>query len=103
MVDKFGVCPASICGELHGIHGGINAGRACWVVTGDLCANKMAGIFVSKLKSGCLRCDFFNLVMLDEEKKEEGFSVTLLGMMHVLKRHFKPIPIETRDLRRPRS
>ncbi len=98
--DELGVCPASVCCEVHGIHGGVNAGRACWVVAGYRCGGNNTGVVVRKLNVRCLKCDFFNLVRIDEEKKEEGFSVTLLGMMSVLKKRFKPFPrMETWDIR----
>jgi hypothetical protein len=61
-----GVCPASVEKRLDGMHGGINAGRACWMVAGTLCFGKVQGTFAGKYDT-CKRCDFFNLV-----KQEEG-------------------------------
>lgn len=45
--EEFGVCPASIESRLNNIHihGGKNAGRACWAVSGTLCMGKAQGTF----------------------------------------------------------
>ena len=32
--EEQGVCPVTEHRKLHGIHGGVNAGRACWIVAG---------------------------------------------------------------------
>ena len=61
-----GVCPASAEKRLHGVHGGVNAGRACWIVAGTLCRGNVQGTFARKYDT-CEQCDFFNLV-----KQEEG-------------------------------
>jgi hypothetical protein len=60
-----GVCPASVEIRLNGIHGGINAGRACWVVAGTLCHGKVQGTFAKKYDT-CEQCDFFNLIRQEE-------------------------------------
>lgn len=61
-----GTCPAALEATLDGTHGGVNAGRACWIVAGTLCNGKVNGTFAAKYES-CEQCDFFNLV-----KQEEG-------------------------------
>lgn len=61
-----GVCPASAEKRLDGVHGGRNAGRACWIVAGTLCGGKVQGTFAKKYDS-CEICDFFRLV-----REEEG-------------------------------
>ncbi len=75
-VGRLGVCPAATEERLHGVHGGTNAGRACWVLAGTLCDGRVQGKFVQKFGE-CLLCDFFRLV-----KKEEGanyrYSIDLL-------------------------
>jgi hypothetical protein len=63
---ELGVCPAAVEERLDGIHGGKNAGRACWIVAGTLCGGNVQGTFAKKIDS-CEACDFFNLV-----KEEEG-------------------------------
>ena len=65
-VGEFGVCPAATTKHAHGINNGINAGRACWVVSGSLCGGSIQGKYAEKL-GGCLKCDFFNRV-----REEEG-------------------------------
>ena len=30
--ESLGVCPAAVESRLDGVHGGRNAGRACWIV-----------------------------------------------------------------------
>lgn len=64
-VGKFGVCPCSTEKKLHGVHGGANAGRACWVVSGTLCKGEVQGTFAQKFKS-CTLCDFYKNVKQDE-------------------------------------
>lgn len=63
--DDFGVCPAVTCKTLHRVHGGINGGRACWMVTGTMCGKKIQGSYHYKTKN-CVRCDFFRLVKREE-------------------------------------
>lgn len=72
-----GVCPSSKETRLDGVHGGINGGRACWVIAGTLCNGQPQGTFAQKYKD-CCRCDFYSKV-----KSEEGsnfqLSATLLS------------------------
>jgi len=51
--------------SLDGIHGGKNAGRACWVVAGTMCRGKVQGTFAKKFKD-CRRCNFYIKVRLEE-------------------------------------
>ena len=37
---------------------GINAGRACWLVAGTFCDNKVSGTFAEKIDT-CRNCDFY--------------------------------------------
>lgn len=62
---KINVCPASTERILDGVHGGVNAGRSCWVVAGTMCDGKVQGTFAQKVKD-CLRCDFYALVINEE-------------------------------------
>lgn len=68
-VDLSGVCPASFEKKFDGIHGGKNAGRACWVVAGTMCGNKIHGSFAEKT-GDCLKCKFFK-----EVQKQEGPAI----------------------------
>jgi hypothetical protein len=59
------VCPAAKESPLHGVHGGINAGRACWVVAGTLCNGEVSGTFAKKMDN-CLICPFYRQVKAEE-------------------------------------
>ncbi len=80
---ELGVCPVTTHNDLTGIHGGTNAGRACWVVAGSLCGGKVQGEYAQKLHN-CWRCDFMNKVKQEEDSATAGFSATRLGMERVL-------------------
>ena len=63
---ELGVCPAYVENRLDGVHGGMNAGRSCWVVAGTMCGGNVQGTYALKEKN-CLRCDFYNLVYEEED------------------------------------
>lgn len=65
---EFGVCPAFKEKRLDGVHGGDNAGRACWVVAGTYCGGEVQGTFAEK-EHNCLACDFYRMVRKDEAAK----------------------------------
>ena len=75
-VRDLGICPSATETKLDGIHGGINAGRTCWVVAGTFCKGQVQGTFGQKYKS-CEICDFYRAV---KQEEHPGFklSVTLL-------------------------
>jgi hypothetical protein len=81
-VSELGVCPSAAAPEFNGIHGGKNAGRACWVVAGSLCGGKIQGTYAQKL-ANCWRCEFMNMVKREEDGTDTGFSHTRLGMERV--------------------
>ena len=60
-----GLCPVAKETKLDGLHGGTNAGRACWVIAGTMCDNDTQGSFTQKLDH-CLECDFYLMVMSEE-------------------------------------
>jgi len=66
---SLGVCPAAMEKRLDTVHGGINSGRACWVVAGTLCGGTVQGSFARK-NLACKRCDFYKRV-----HHEEGMAV----------------------------
>jgi len=82
---ELGICPAAVYVELHGAHGGKNAGRSCWIIAGSLCGGKIQGSYAEKLQN-CWRCEFMNMVKNEEELEVNGFSHTRLGMEKVLKK-----------------
>jgi hypothetical protein len=76
---EFGICPASVEQRLDGIHGGHNAGRACWAIAGTFCEGQPQGTFVDKYAS-CTQCDFYELVF-HEEGPGCMMPATLLAML----------------------
>jgi hypothetical protein len=62
---KEGVCPVAKETRLDGLHGGTNAGRACWVIAGTSCDNDFQGSFSQKVFD-CLECNFYQIVMREE-------------------------------------
>ena len=64
----FGTCPAYSEVRLNGIHGGQNAGRACWIVEGTLCGGRVQGSYAEKL-SNCVQCDFYSQVRKEETSR----------------------------------
>ncbi len=82
--SHLGVCPAATEEKLHGVHDGVNAGRACWVLAGTMCGGSVQGTFAQKY-GDCQRCNFFRLV-----KKEEGnqyrYSIELLNRIEAFRR-----------------
>ena len=50
------------------MHGGRDAGRACWVVAGTLCGGQVQGTFAKKFQN-CELCEFYVLV-----RQEEGMQ-----------------------------
>jgi hypothetical protein len=65
-VSSFGICPVTTQARLNGKHDGMNAGRACWVISNTLCDKKVQGDFNQKF-ANCMKCEFYRLV-----KEEEG-------------------------------
>jgi len=65
---KSRTCPALLAKRLNGIHGGKNAGRACWVVSNTMCNGTIQGSCDQKYKT-CMICDFYTAVMEEEENR----------------------------------
>jgi hypothetical protein len=60
-----GACPAATDERLNGVHGGKNAGRACWALGDTLCEGKPNGDFARRFKN-CQACGFFKTVVREE-------------------------------------
>ena len=71
-IDEMEVCPSVVDNRFNGLHGGKNAGRACWMIAGTLCGGKVQGTHAQKYKS-CIQCEFYNLV-----KRQEGLGFRML-------------------------
>ena len=82
-VEILGVCPAATDERLNGLHGGKNAGRACWVIAGTFCEGKVQGTFAQKYKD-CSQCDFFRQVKI-EEGSDYQTSLVILKKLKVIK------------------
>jgi len=59
-------CPACQQKKLDGVHGGINGGRACWVVLRTKCYGSIQKTYEQK-HSTCSGCDFYKSVIEEEE------------------------------------
>jgi hypothetical protein len=79
-VGELGVCPSATEKRLTGTHGGVSAGRACWVVGGTFCGGKVQGSYAQKL-ANCMECAFYHSIRADEGQ------------------HFQPAPELLRRLR----
>ena len=64
-MKELGVCPAATDKRLDDIHGGLNAGRTCWVIAGTFCEGLIQGTFAQKFSS-CRECDFYQMVLEEE-------------------------------------
>ena len=81
-VEKLGVCPVTTDDSLDGVHGGRNAGRACWVMAGTF-GNGSAACKFAPGKDTCLECAFFNKV-----KEEEGENLQrAMRLLEILEHH----------------
>lgn len=66
--EPLGVCPVSTESRLDGVHGGTNAGRACWIVARAYAEQEDHGPNARDVEA-CLNCRFFQLVCEEEEHK----------------------------------
>lgn len=76
---ELGTCSAALNEKLDGVHGGRNAGRACWVVAGTLCGGIVQGTFAQKFNT-CEKCEFYANVR-GEEAHSFILSASLLGRL----------------------
>ena len=79
-VADCGICPASTEEIIDGIHGGKNAGRACWAVAGTMCEGKTQGTFAKKIGI-CSLCDFYQMVRTEEGQNHFVPTFVLLEML----------------------
>ena len=78
-VESIGICPAANEVRLNGVHGGKNAGRSCWVVSGTFCDDKIKKDLDHNLET-CTACAFYKFVK-QEEQHTFLFSGTLLASL----------------------
>ena len=72
-VEELGTCAAATQAEWDGVHGGTNAGRYCWAITGTLCGGQVQGLYACKMLDCVARCPFYRTV-----SKQEGLAFTRL-------------------------
>ena len=65
IADILSVCPVALESRLDGVHGGRNAGRACWVVPGTHCHGSVQSTPEEK-RMACKHCGFYQAVKADE-------------------------------------
>lgn len=75
-MHDLGICPVVLEKKLDGTHGGVNAGRACWVVAGTFCGGTVQGTFAKKYEH-CENCDF-HLAVQAEEGHAYDLAILLL-------------------------
>jgi len=80
---KDGVCPASVENTFDNFNHGTNAGRACWLVAGTFCDNRVSGTFAEKIDT-CRNCDFYKMIHDDEHSfSTEESNIRLYATTHV--------------------
>jgi hypothetical protein len=70
------LCPAANASTLHGVHGGLNGGRSCWVVAGTLCNGEVSGTFAKKMDN-CLICPFYRQVREEEPEMKSHHDLLI--------------------------
>lgn len=81
-----GICPAAAENSFHSFNHGTNGGRACWLMAGTFCDNKVSGTFAEKIDS-CRDCDFYKRVQDEEhsfsteENNIKLYATTNIGLV----------------------
>lgn len=87
-------CPVRSEKRLNGIHEGVNAGRACWVVAGTRCKGEISGTFAQKM-ADCRECQVY-VTVIDEEKMMFKSTLSLLATLkETIKEEIKEKAIKT--------
>ena len=81
--EEQGVCPVTEHRKLHGIHGGVNAGRACWIVAGTMCGGKAVGTLRRRWATAGSATSTPRSAA-GQNDATIGFSGSLLGMQHAV-------------------
>ncbi len=58
-------CPAAVSVKLDGVHNGVNAGRACWLIDDTMCSGRPTGAYDIKIHE-CRKCSFRRRVKIEE-------------------------------------
>lgn len=67
------VCPVLLMKEYDGMNNGKKAGRACWLVLNTMCWGSIQKNYIQKIQT-CTNCDFYNLVIEEEELTANIYS-----------------------------
>ncbi|WP_291322605.1 NAD(P)-dependent oxidoreductase [Desulfonatronospira sp.] len=65
-LDEENLCPAAGENRLDGVHGGRQAGRACWVVAGTCSGGSVQGQYAQTITK-CRHCMFYQQVLSEEK------------------------------------
>ena len=63
--ERCGTCPIVNETLAHGLNGGINGGRICWIVVENTCIDEVKCSRLHR-KSSCFSCEFRYKVMVEE-------------------------------------
>jgi len=77
------ICPATISSSLDGLNEGETSGRACWLVAGTFCNEKVSGTYAEKIDS-CRHCPFYKEV--NKRSRQTRLSienVDIFGFTHL--------------------
>lgn len=77
-----GICPATVDKRLDGVHVGTNAKRACWILTGTMCSEKIQSSFPKKYEN-CEQCDFYKTLKGEQGPSYELAIVLLKKLSHI--------------------
>ncbi|MBF0568098.1 MAG: hypothetical protein HQK95_04445 [Nitrospirae bacterium] len=72
-VEALGLCPVTVATSFDGLHGGKNAGRACWAVP-FACGDPDGKMSVASKIRKCTKCEFHHLVIKEEEKYQSALK-----------------------------
>ena len=73
LAEEFGVCPVASITSLDGTHGGMNAGRCCWMIKGTHCFNETQGSVIGKIEI-CKECEVYRQIKIQESQNFKDFE-----------------------------
>jgi eukaryotic-like serine/threonine-protein kinase len=77
------ICPATLNSSLNGLNEGEKSGRACWLVAGTFCDEKISGTYAEKIKS-CRYCTFYKEVnKISRQTRLSIENVDIFGLTHL--------------------
>lgn len=84
--DELGVCAAATHKRMHGVNGGINGGRICWVVAGTYSTYRVSNLECSMAKNikSCMSCEFHRQVLKEEGFIGEGFDIVMPPFVEIV-------------------